>query len=80
MKAEHIKVMIPYFWELFKVYLNDPGYFIKESDILADYFGRGEKDVKEFILKCHKKARKNKLSIKFHYKERLTYKDILNQL
>ena len=79
-KARNVKVMIPYFWELFILYLNYPNYFVKSEDVLSDLFMRGKTDVKEFIEKCNSFAEKNGLTVRFKYKKKLTYSNLLNQL
>ena len=79
-KARNVKVMIPYFWELFILYLNYPNYFVKSEDVLSDLFMRGETDVKEFIEKCNSFAEENGLTVRFKYKKKLTYSKLLNQL
>lgn len=79
-KARNVKVMIPYFWELFILYLNYPNYFVKSEDVLSDLFMRGETDVKEFISKCNTFAEENGLKVIFKYKKKLTYSNLLNQL
>lgn len=33
-----IKEMVPYMWYLFKIYLNDPNYFVKQEDRLIKVF------------------------------------------
>lgn len=37
-------------WAMFKVYLNNPNYFVKQEDVLADLFMEGESDLIRF---CH---------------------------
>lgn len=78
--AKKIKVMIPYFWELFVRYLNNPNYFIQTSDELYKLFGRGEDDVKDLIDHCNNYAEEKGLNVRFTYKEHLTYHNLLNQL
>lgn len=78
--AKKVKVMIPYFWELFVRYLNDPHYFVRTSDELSKLFGRGEEDVKDMVEHCNTYAEEKGLGVKFTYKEHLTYSNLLNQL
>lgn len=77
---KNIKQMVPYFWILFKRYLNNPSYFVRQEDVLADLFMKGESDVQEFLEECNKKLLELNSDIKLEYKERLTYKDILNPI
>lgn len=79
-KAESIRIMIPYFWNQFKIYLNDPNYFIRQEDRLSDYFSKGEEDVKSFVESCNKFSKLHSLGLEFPYKPGLTYKDLLKQL
>lgn len=37
-------------WAMFKVYLNNPNYFVKQEDVLANLCMEGEKDVNRI---CH---------------------------
>ena len=37
-------------WAMFKVYLNNPNYLVKQEDVLADLFMEGERDLSRF---CH---------------------------
>lgn len=78
--SKNVKIMIPRFWELFVRYLNYPNYFVKSEDILSEQFMRGESDVKEFIEQCNRYAEDKGLTVRFHYKEKLTYSNLLNQL
>lgn len=78
--SKNVRVMIPRFWELFVRYLNNPNYFVKSWDTLSEQFMRGEPDVKEFIEQCNIYAEDNGLTVRFHYKEKLTYSNLLNQL
>lgn len=78
--SKKVKIMIPKFWELFIRYLNYPNYFVKSGDVLAEHFMRGESDVKEFIDQCNVYAETMGLSIRFKYIEKLTYRNLLNQL
>jgi hypothetical protein len=78
--AKKVKIMIPYFWKLFRRYLNNPSYFIRASDEFHQLFGRGEEDVKDFISLCNNYAEEMGLEVRFTYKEHLTYSNLLNQL
>lgn len=77
---KNVRIMIPCFWKLFIWYLNCPNYFVKSEDILSELFMRGEYDVKEFIEKCNSFAEENGLTVRFKYKKKLTYSNLLNQL
>lgn len=33
-------------WAMFKVYLNNPNYYVKQEDILANVCGNGSRDVR----------------------------------
>lgn len=35
---------------MFKLYLNNPNYYVRQDDVLADLFMQGEYDVERF---CH---------------------------
>lgn len=37
-------------WAMFKIYLNNPNYYVRQEDVLADLFMQGEYDVERF---CH---------------------------
>lgn len=37
-------------WAMFKMYLNNPNYYVKQDDVLADLFMDGESDLTKF---CH---------------------------
>lgn len=34
-------------WAMFKVYLNNPNYYVKQEDILANVCGNGSRDVRK---------------------------------
>lgn len=34
-------------WAMFKVYLNNPNYYVKQDDILANVCGNGSRDVRK---------------------------------
>lgn len=80
-KQELIKIMVPYIWTKFKIYLNDPNYFVRGNDVLASLFMRGEDSVRLFIADINRKL--NELGTtkpkKLRYKENLTYHDILTK-
>lgn len=78
--SNNVRIMIPRFWELFVRYLNNPNYFVRSDDILSEQFMMGESDVKEFIEQCNRYADDKGLTVRFHYKEKLTYSNLLNQL
>lgn len=37
-------------WAMFKIYLNNPNYYVRQEDVLADLFMQGESDLTRF---CH---------------------------
>ena len=37
-------------WAMFKIYLNNPNYYVQQDDVLADLFMEGESDLNRF---CH---------------------------
>lgn len=80
MNKHNIKLMIPKFWSLFKIYLNNSSYFVREDDTLAKIFGRGEEDVKDMISRLNKYATDIGIQIVFEYYEGLTYKNLLEKL
>ena len=41
---------------------------------------KGETDAKEFIENCNSFAEENGLTVRFKYKKKLTYSNLLNQL
>lgn len=36
-------------WAMFKVYLNNPNYYVKQEDILANVWGNGSRDVRKIM-------------------------------
>lgn len=78
--SDKVMIMIPSFWGLFKIYLNNQSYYVRSRDILSTLFMKGEDDVKEFISKCNKVSLEKQVGIKFKYKRQLTYRELLNQL
>lgn len=56
-------------WAMFKVYLNNPNYFVKQDDVLADLFMDGEADLTKV---CHS------LGI-YPHQPRLTFRQLLKQ-
>ena len=36
-------------WAMFKVYLNNPNYYVKQEDILANVCGNGSRDVRRMM-------------------------------
>ena len=36
-------------WAMFKVYLNNPNYYVKQEDILANVCGNGSRDVRKIM-------------------------------
>lgn len=80
-QQELVKIMVPYIWTRFKIYLNDPNYFVRGNDILATLFMKGEKSVQSFISDINKKLKELVVTKpkKLRYKENLTYHDILTK-
>lgn len=37
-------------WAMFKVYLNNPNYYVKQEDILANVCGNGSRDVRKIMI------------------------------
>lgn len=37
-------------WAMFKIYLNNPNYYVRQEDVLADLFMNGEDDLNRV---CH---------------------------
>ena len=80
-QQELIKIMVPYIWTRFKIYLNDPNYFVRGNDVLATLFMKGEKSVQSFISDINKKLKELEVTKpkKLRYKDNLTYQDILTK-
>lgn len=57
-------------WAMFKVYLNNPNYFVKQGDVLANLCMEGSTDV---IRMC------NSLGVRVSRPERLTFGQLLNK-
>ena len=57
-------------WAMFKVYLNNPNYFVKQGDVLANLCMEGSTDV---IRIC------NSLGVRVSRPERLTFGQLLNK-
>lgn len=78
-QQELIKIIIPYIWSRFKIYLNNPSYFVRGEDKLASVFGRGEAGVKDFISDLNRKLKSldNPKPKKINYQKDLTYHDVL---
>lgn len=57
-------------WAMFKVYLNNPNYFVKQGDVLANLCMEGSTDV---IRMC------NSLRVRVSRPERLTFGQLLNK-
>lgn len=75
-----IKVSMNNIWYLFRIYLNDPNYLVKNTDVLANKFGNGEKDVKEFVKQLNGKI-SSVLGIEpIKYSKRITYQQLLKQI
>jgi hypothetical protein len=79
MKSEELVMyIIPFIWEKFKKYLNDPNYYVRSNDILQDKFGKGKKDVKSLCKDINKRFPKIKLE-DLDYGN-LTYQELLNKI
>ena len=57
-------------WAMFKVYLNNPNYYVKQEDILANVCGNGSRDVRRMM---------NSLGIHKGDPSKLTYGQLLKQ-
>ena len=57
-------------WAMFKVYLNNPNYYVKQEDILAKVCGNGSRDVRKIM---------NSLGIHRGDPSTLTYGQLLKQ-
>lgn len=57
-------------WAMFKVYLNNPNYFVKQSDVLANLCMEGARDVTKM---CHS------LGVHVSRPERLTFGQLLRK-
>lgn len=57
-------------WAMFKVYLNNPNYYVKQEDILANVCGNGSRDVRKIM---------NSLGIHNGDPLKLTYGQLLKQ-
>lgn len=55
-------------WAMFKMYMNNPNYYVQQNDVLANLFMQGEYDVERF---CH--------SLGITHKRGLTYRQLLKQ-
>lgn len=80
-QQELVKIMVPYIWTRFKIYLNDPNYFVRGNDVLATLFMKGEKSVQAFISDINQKLKELEVTKpkKLKYKKNLTYHDILTK-
>lgn len=56
-------------WKLFKVYLNNPNYYVRQEDELRTLFMRGEKDLIVFLD-----------ILQVSYNRYITYGQLLKQL
>lgn len=61
-------------WAMFKVYLNNPNYYVKQEDILANVCGNGSRDVRKIMnsLGIHRGTREIPQT-------KLTYGQLLKQ-
>ena len=55
-------------WDMFKIYLNNPNYFVQQNDVLADLFMEGESDLNRL---CH--------SLGVYPQQGLTFEQLLKQ-
>lgn len=80
-QQELIKIIVPYIWSRFKIYLNDPSYFVRGEDKLASLFMKGEDSVKQLISDLNEKLSTldNPKPKKVKYSKNLTYHDVLTK-
>lgn len=80
-QQELVKIIVPYIWSRFKIYLNDPNYFVRGEDKLASLFRKGEDSVKQFISDLNRKLSTldNPKPKKVKYNKNLTYHDVLTK-
>lgn len=50
-------------WAMFKVYLNNPNYYVKQEDILANVCGNGSRDVRDNELSWYSQGRFLKINL-----------------
>lgn len=77
-----IRLAMPHIWYLFRIFLNDQYYLLQNTDIMAEHFGRGEKDVKEFFKMMNAFLEENQIE-DFHplvYYPKMKYQDLLDQI
>lgn len=67
---ENVMEPIEMIWAMFKVYLNNPNYYVKQEDILANVCGNGSRDVRKMM---------NSLGIHKGNPSTLTYGQLLKQ-
>lgn len=65
-KMEKLEII----WAMFKKYLNNPTYLVKQEDVLASLFMNGEEDLRHFM---------NTLGIR-KYNSKITYGQLLTLL
>lgn len=64
-------------WAMFKVYLNNPNYFVKQEDVLANLCMEGSTDV---IRMCNSLGRMcNSLGVHVSRPEKLTFGQLLRK-
>ena len=80
-KQELIKIIVPFIWSKFKIYLNNPSYFVRGEDVLAEVFGCGEEGVQRFISDINAKLATldNPKPKRVRSKKNLTYHDVLTK-
>lgn len=67
--------LIEMIWAMFKIYLNNPNYFVKQSDVLANLCMEGSTDVisTDVIRMC------NSLGVHVSRPEKLTFGQLLRK-
>lgn len=50
-------------WAMFKVYLNNPNYYVKQEDILANVCGNGSRDVRKIMNSWYLQGRSLKINL-----------------
>lgn len=50
-------------WAMFKVYLNNPNYYVKQEDILANVCGNGSRDVRKIMNSWYSQGRSLKINL-----------------
>lgn len=79
-KTVKARLIIPYIWDLFRMYLNDPNYNVRESDVLSTKMMNGTKSVRKLINKLKDFIIKNNIDSDVHYVKNMTFKQLLIQI